>query len=158
MTAAVMFLWGSLAVVASLAAASARDALQNNTNNVFSRATLNASNCLVVYLGSYDAEEDCIRACEAFGKARTAVGGKPPDALASASGEGGRCHAWTWHLPAFGPPWAKGCYGVTRFLWDPTREANVNSGKVRDGWLIAVSCRVPSLSCWLDAGPWAGGQ
>ena len=99
----------------ALGAAASRNktvtAVSRNANNVFSRAVLRGDNYYVKYLGQQETEQDCITACEGFAH------------------NGVTCKAWTYHTAALGGDWALGCYGSVTFLWAPTSEANVDSGK-----------------------------
>jgi hypothetical protein len=86
-------------------------AVSRNANNVFSRAVLRGDTYYVKYLGQQETEQDCVAACEGFAR------------------NGVTCKAWTYHTAALSGDWALGCYGSATFLWAPTSEANVDSGK-----------------------------
>ena len=40
-----------------------------------------------------------------------------------------QCHAWTWHEPSFGPPWAEGCYAHLDTVFNPTPQDGIVSAR-----------------------------
>lgn len=67
-----------------------------------------ASSGTVLYLGGFDSTAGCEAACVARAD----------------------CHSFTYHTPAFGAPWAKGCYGRTDWDWHPVKQRDIDSGRV----------------------------